>query len=280
MSDQHSTASASTAPTGDQQVDNNIGIVFTSYLLLFFCSHIHLSILVIDQVIQFWSEMADYHGILLIILASYDILIRNCIVGNDMDLVERVINSFNFQHPVIPANAAPGIHVAYLFVYCLKLMHDLAQVRAYLIQHAEAHNQMDIDMDVPVERVSFDAFCHGLSNVPEDYAFMAPFTGTFPNRRVAVDPPMSIAPSSCYYACDVDSAHLVGPSIPVVGRLAFYTLVNHKFTIAKNLKFKFQIDGFDDPIELKKIPNFRIGQFGELGRWNVSNSYSFTITLA
>lgn len=33
-----------------------------------------------------------------------------------MDLVERVIKSFNFQHPVIPANAAPGIHVAYLSI--------------------------------------------------------------------------------------------------------------------------------------------------------------------
>lgn len=139
---------------------------------------------------------------------------------------------------------------------------------------------MDLDVDQDINPISFEEFAYALLEVPNDNIFMAAFTGALPDRRVVVNPPLSIEPEARYHACDVDSAHLVGPSIPAKGRIAFFTLVNHSFTIVKNLKFKFSLTGFEDPMELKNIPNFRIAQFGDLGRWNVSNNNSFATTVA
>lgn len=64
--------------------------------------------------------------------------------------------------------------------------------------------------------------------------------------------------------------NLVGKSIPSIGPLAMFTLVNYDFTIKKKLHYKFSVEGFQRPLELKKIPNYRIAEFGFGSRWKVS----------
>ena len=140
-------------------------------------------------------------------------------------------------------------------------------MRQYLQERAGAQDL--VDLDEPVEQMSFQAFCNSLPDMPEDYAFLAPFAGIFPDRKVIVDAPTSHQPDSLSSHFDLDSAHLVGDRIPVLGKLALFTLVDYKYTIRSTLHYKFTLPGFREPIELYKIPNFRIGQFGQLSRWQV-----------
>lgn len=105
--------------------------------------------------------------------------------------------------------------------------------------------------------------------MPEDYSFLAPFVGKFPTGDVVVQEPVSADPGSCVMHYDVDSTHLVGTTSPVVGPLPLFTVVNYDFTINKKLHYKFSLQGFQRPIELKRIPNFRIGEFGFGSRWKV-----------
>ncbi|CDH53412.1 predicted protein [Lichtheimia corymbifera JMRC:FSU:9682] len=123
---------ARTATPTDDQVDNNM---------------------VIDQVIEFWSEMAEYHG-------------------NNEDLVQRVIDSYNTRRPLIPSNADP------------------ARVRAMLKQRAQEQEHMDLDLEEDINPISFEEFAYALLEVPDNNIFLAAFTGAFPNRKVVVNPPI------------------------------------------------------------------------------------------
>lgn len=118
--------------------------------------------------------------------------------------------------------------------------------------------------------MSFEDFCGAISHVPDDYAFFAPFTGLLPSGNVVVRSPVSSGSGSQYHRYDIDSAHLVGPAIPVSGKLALFTQVDVNFVIKGRLHHKFTLEGFEDPVELHKIANFRIGCFGLGSCWNVS----------
>lgn len=144
------------------------------------------------------------------------------------------------------------------------LMVYIGQVQSYLASYASAVMSHEV-----AESVSFTDFCDALNHLPEDYLFLAPFVGKFPTGDIVVQEPVSADPGPCTMHYDVDSAHLVGTSIPIVGPLSLFTVVNYDFTINNKLHYKFSVQGFQRPVELKKIPNFRVGEFGFGGRWKV-----------
>lgn len=125
--------------------------------------------------------------------------------------------------------------------------------------------------------MSFEDFCGAISHVPDDYAFLAPFTGLLPSGNVVVRSPVSSGSGCHHHRFDIDSAHLVSMAIPVTGKLGLFTRLNLHYVVNRRLHHKFTLEGFEDPVELHKIANFRIGCFGLGSRWNVSmatNNYS------
>lgn len=133
-----------------------------------------------------------------------------------------------------------------------------------------AINIITLDSESPSVDMSFDEFCHALEDIPYDYQFLSPYMGILPGRQaVTIAAPISEVPGKLEVYSDIDSAHLISDTIPAVGPVGVYTLMNFNFTINHRNHFTVPIAGISEPVELCRLSNYRIAEFGFGNRWKV-----------
>lgn len=122
-----------------------------------------------------------------------------------------------------------------------------------------------VDNNNALKHVTFDEFCADLEDTPDDYDFLAPFMGRFPNHQAIVSPPTSEDPGNLGFNWDIDSLHIVSDDIPAACPIGIYTLMDFKFTITQRNHFGIPLAGISKPVELCTIPNYRFAEFGFFG---------------